>query len=202
MTGQRVSGTRSQRGLELYEPLQVDEQVEAALEALLFVAEEPLTLAVLSDALGLPENAVHEGLQRLQLRMDAGHGLQLVQIAGGYQLSTRPEYAPFIARLLNPPIRRLTRSALEVLAIVAYEQPVTQSQIDALRGVDSSYSVRQLVERGFLQEVGRKPTPGRPVLYGTTSQFLHYFGLNDLSELPEKPSEDGMAESQGIGIRE
>jgi segregation and condensation protein B len=199
MTGQSEAGTQVQRGLELHDPLQTDEQIEAALEALLFAAQEPLTLAVLSDALGLPENAVRKGLQRLQMRMDAGHGLQLVQIAGGYQLSTRPEYAPFIARLLNPPMRRLTRSALEVLAIAAYEQPVTQAQIDALRGVDSSYSVRQLVERGFLQEVGRKPTPGRPVLYGTTPQFLHYFGLNDLSELPEKPLEDDTAKRQETG---
>jgi len=178
-----------QRSLELHDPLKTEAQVEAALEALLFAAEEPLSLAVLADALVLPENAVREGLQRLQMRLETGHGLQVVQIAGGYQLSTRPEYAPFIARLLNPPLRRLSRSALEVLAVVAYEQPVTLAQMDALRGVDSSYSVRQLVERGFIEEVGRKPTPGRPVLYGTTAQFLHYFGLNDLNELPKRQQE-------------
>lgn len=114
--------------------------------------------------------------------------MQLKQLAGGYQLATKPEYAPYIARLLNPPPKRLSRAVLETLAIVAYEQPVTQAQIDALRGVDSSHTVRQLLERGLIQEVGRKDAPGKPTLYGTTKQFLHYFGLNSLEELPERPS--------------
>jgi segregation and condensation protein B len=178
-----------QRPLELHPPLMTDEQIDAALEALLFVADSPLNLAALSDALCIPETVVRAGLTRLQAGLANNRGLQLVRIAEGYQLCTNPSYAPFIARLLNPPLRRLSRSALEVLAIVAYEQPVTQAQIDALRGVDSSYSVRQLVERGFIEEVGRKSTPGRPVLYGTTTQFLHYFGLHDLSELPKNQLE-------------
>ncbi|MEN3002246.1 MAG: SMC-Scp complex subunit ScpB [Armatimonadota bacterium] len=159
------------------------------LHALLFVADAPLTLDTLSEAVGEPPEAVERALQTLEAELAAQGPVQLVRLAGGYQLATKPEYAPYITRLLNPPPKRLSRAALEVLAIVAYEQPVTQAQIDALRGVDSSHTVRQLLAKGLIQEVGRKDAPGKPILYGTTQQFLHYFGLNSLEELPELPKE-------------
>lgn len=159
------------------------------LHALLFVADAPLTLDTLSEAVGEPPEAVERALQMLEAELAAQGPVQLVRLAGGYQLATKPEYAPYITRLLNPPPKRLSRAALEVLAIVAYEQPVTQAQIDALRGVDSSHTVRQLLAKGLIQEVGRKDAPGKPILYGTTQQFLHYFGLNSLEELPEPPEE-------------
>lgn len=159
------------------------------LYALLFVAEAPLPLETLSEVVGVPPETVERALQTLKAELAERGAIQLLHIAGGYQLATKPEYAPYIARLLNPPPKRLSRAALEVLAIVAYEQPVTQAQIDALRGVDSSHTVRQLLARGLIEEVGRKESPGKPILYGTTQQFLHYFGLNSLDELPEPPEE-------------
>ncbi|GBC93746.1 Segregation and condensation protein B [bacterium HR15] len=164
------------------------------LHALLFVADAPLTVETLSEVVGESPDAVERALQTLEQELTGRGPIQLLRIAGGYQLATKPEYAPYITRLLNPPPKRLSRAALEVLSIVAYEQPVTQAQIDALRGVDSSHTVRQLLARGLIEEVGRKDAPGKPILYGTTAQFLHYFGLNSLDELPEQP-EDGLAQS-------
>jgi segregation and condensation protein B len=110
--------------------------------------------------------------------------LQLVRIAGGYQVCTKPECADAITRFLKPQRQRLTRSALEVLAIVAYRQPITTAEIEKIRGVQSDYALRSLVEKDLIYEVDRMATPGRPILYGTTDQFLHIFSLNDLDELP------------------
>ncbi|MCS7191027.1 MAG: SMC-Scp complex subunit ScpB [Fimbriimonadales bacterium] len=166
------------------------ESLKEVLHALLFVADAPLSLATLCEVTGEPPESVEQALQALQRELAAQGAIQLIAVAGGYQLATKPEYAPYIARLLNPPQRRLSRAALETLAIIAYEQPVTQAQIDALRGVDSSHTVRQLIARGLVQELGRKDAPGKPALYGVTPQFLHYFGLNSLEELPEKPNGD------------
>jgi segregation and condensation protein B len=139
---------------------------------------------------GKPPEVVERALQTLEQQLQQQGAIQLMRLAGGYQLATKPEYAPYIVRLLNPPPKRLSRAALEVLAIVAYQQPVTQAEIDALRGVDSSHTIRQLVAKGLLKEVGRKEAPGKPVLYGTTPQFLHYFGLESLEELPEISEEE------------
>jgi segregation and condensation protein B len=160
------------------------------LYALLFVAEAPLSVETLAEVVGEPPESVERALQTLEQQLQQRGAIQLMRLAGGYQLATKPEYAPYIARLLNPPPKRLSRAALEVLAIVAYQQPVTQAQIDALRGVDSSHTIRQLVVKGLLKEVGRKEAPGRPVLYGTTPQFLHYFGLESLEQLPQPFSPD------------
>jgi segregation and condensation protein B len=169
------------------------------LYALLFVAEAPLTLETLAEVVGKPPEVVERALQTLEQQLQQQGAIQLMRLAGGYQLATKPEYAPYIVRLLNPPPKRLSRAALEVLAIVAYQQPVTQAEIDALRGVDSSHTIRQLVAKGLLKEVGRKEAPGKPVLYGTTPQFLHYFGLESLEELPDlkedeevKPNESSL----------
>lgn len=166
------------------------ESLKEVLQALLFVADAPLSLTTLCEVTGEPPELVEQALHALQRELAAQGAIQLIAVAGGYQLATKPEYAPYIARLLNPPQRRLSRAALETLAIIAYEQPVTQAQIDALRGVDSSHTVRQLIARGLVQELGRKDAPGKPALYGVTPQFLHYFGLNSLEELPEKPNGD------------
>ncbi|CUU35687.1 MAG: SMC-Scp complex subunit ScpB [Armatimonadetes bacterium] len=162
-------------------------RLEDILHALLFVADAPLSLETLAEASGAAPAEVEQALNNLQQTLAAAGPIQLVRIAGGYQLATKPEYMFYLARLLNPPPKRLSRAALEVLALIAYEQPITQAQIDALRGVDSSHTVRQLLERGLIREVGRKDAPGKPILYGTTEQFLHYFGLNSLDDLPERP---------------
>ena len=154
------------------------------LQALLFVANASVPLPVLSQSLQLTEGAVEQALEVLEDRLDSKGPLQLLKIAGGYQLSTKPEYAEAIAAFLKPQRQRMGRSLMEVLAIIAYRQPITQAEIDQVRGVQSDYGVRGLLERRLISEVGRKQTAGRPFLYGTTQQFLHQFNLNDLSDLP------------------
>ena len=157
--------------------------------ALLFVADSPSPATTLANALGFTEGQVEQAIDVLEERLNAGGPLQLVRLAGGYQLATRPEYAEAIANFLKPQRQRLSRSLMEVLAIVAYRQPITMAEIDDVRGVQSDYALRALLERRLVQEVGRKPVPGRPVLYGTSAQFLHQFKLNDLSQLPTLESE-------------
>jgi segregation and condensation protein B len=154
------------------------------LEAILFVSDAPAPLNALAQSLELTEGQVEQALEVLGSRLDQRGPVQLVQIAGGYQLGTKPDYAEVIANFLKPQKQRLTRSLMEVLAIVAYKQPITQAEIDQVRGVQSDYGVRSLLERRLLQEVGRKNTPGRPFMYGTSQQFLHQFNLNDISQLP------------------
>lgn len=160
-----------------------------ALHALLFVADSPVTPQQLGTALGLVEGQVEQGLDVLRERLEAHGPIQLVLIAGGFQLATKPAFQPAITEFLKPQRQRMTRALLEVLAIVAYRQPVTNAEIEAVRGVQSDHAVRSLVERRLIQEVGRKQAPGRPVLYGTTKQFLHAFNMNDLQQLP--PIEQG-----------
>ncbi len=174
------------------------------VEAILFVADAPAKPDDLAKAIGCPVYEVEEALEKLGGRLHHDSPLQLVRIAGGYQVCTKPEYAESVARFAKPQKTRLSRSLLEVLAIVAYQQPVTAAEVDAVRGVDSSYALHQLLDRRLLTEVGRKKAPGRPVLYGTTQQFLHIFNLEDLTELPpidralpQTVGEDRVAE-QGV----
>src|SRR5579871_2621390 len=166
--------------------------MEAALECLLFVAGEPVSLEDLVHALAMEEASVEAALRSLQVSLtERGSGLQLLRIAGGWQLSTRPEHAEVIGRLLTRGSSKLSRAALETVAIIAYRQPITQPEIEAVRGVAVGSVVKTLVERKLIVEAGRKQTVGRPILYATTPDFLHYFGLRDLSELP--PLDEGEA---------
>ncbi|MER3414281.1 MAG: SMC-Scp complex subunit ScpB [Armatimonadota bacterium] len=171
------------------EVTRLEAELSKAVEAILFVAEAPLSADELTKILGVKPAEVEFALEELGERLSQGSGLQLVRIAGGYQLCTRPEMAEAVSLYLKPQRRRLTRSALEVLAIVAYRQPVTTQQIEEVRGVQSDYALRTLAERGLIEEVGRKQAPGRPILWGTTQEFLHQFHLNDISELP--PLDEG-----------
>jgi segregation and condensation protein B len=152
--------------------------------ALLFVADEPVTPSTLARATALTEGQVEQALEVLARQLRKEGPLQLVQLAGGYQLSTKPDLAELISAFMAPQRSKLSRALMEVLAIVAYRQPITMAEIEAVRGVQSDHAVRSLVERRLVEEVGRRPSPGRPLLYGTTSQFLHQFKLNDLGELP------------------
>jgi segregation and condensation protein B len=151
--------------------------------ALLFVADAPASLATLAAALNYTEGQVEQALEVLAKQLKKGP-LQLVQLAGGYQLSTKPVHAEIIANFLKPQRQRLSRSLMEVLAVIAYKQPMTLAEIEVVRGVQSDYGVRALLERRLIQEVGRRQSPGRPVLYGTSAQFLHQFNMKDLSQLP------------------
>jgi segregation and condensation protein B len=158
-------------------------ELSRAVECLLFASAETLTRDRLVDVLEAAPEQVGAALEQLKGSL-AERGLQVVQLAGGYQLATRPEYAGFVHRLLQPAPARLSAQALETLAIVAYRQPITRPEIDAVRGVNSQHAVASLTEKGLVTTVGRKDAPGRPVLYATTPHFLSTFGLKDLQDLP------------------
>ena len=159
-------------------------RLHPVLEALLFVAPEPVTAAQVAAVLELEEEAAREALEHLRQHYGRGGGLHVVRLAGGYQLRTLPEFAAVIATLLRPAAQKLSRQALETLAIIAYEQPITQPEIDALRGVASDGVLKTLMERELIRDAGRKDAPGRPFLYQTGERFLSHFGLGDLTELP------------------
>lgn len=154
-----------------------------ALQCVLFVAGEPLPVDRIAQALGCDALAVPALCRQLNERL-AGQGLHVVQLAGGWALATRPEYADFVQRLLEPEPERLSVQALETLAIIAYRQPITRPEVDALRGVNSGGVVTSLLEKGLVRISGRKDAPGRPFLLETTAHFLSAFGLKDLADLP------------------
>jgi segregation and condensation protein B len=159
----------------------------APLEAVLFMAAEPLSASELAEILQVsPQEA--DDLARALDDHYAGRGLQVTRIAGGYQVCTRPEYAAFVARLHKPERFRLSRAALETLAIVAYRQPVTRPEIEGIRGVNSDSPIDTLLQYALICEAGRKDTPGRPVLYRTTQDFLGHFGLDSIEDLPQLES--------------
>jgi segregation and condensation protein B len=156
------------------------------LEALLFVSDEPLTAAVLSQALELDRRVVESMCDRLQAELEErGSGLVLRNVAGGWRLFTHPDTQPQVERfVLSSRQARLTKAALETLAIVAYKQPATRHQVSAIRGVNSDGVLRALADRGLIEEAGRDEGPGRAVLYATTPQFLERLGLPSLAALP------------------
>lgn len=157
-----------------------------ALEALLFVSDEPLTASVLAQALELDRPTVEAMCDRLQAELEErASGLVLRNVAGGWRLFTHPDTQPVVERfVLSSRQARLTKAALETLAIVAYKQPVTRHQVSGIRGVNSDGVLRALVDRGLIEEAGREEGPGRPVLYGTTPTFLERLGLPSLAALP------------------
>lgn len=153
------------------------------IEGLLFVADEPISSIELAQFLEVGENEVVEAVRVLEDQCQ-DRALQVVRIAGGYQFSTKPQYSEMIGRFLRPTRNKLTRSQMEVLAVVAYQQPVTMAEVDQVRGVHSDHAMRTLLDRRLVHELGRKQTPGRPILYGTSEQFLHLFNLESLEALP------------------
>jgi segregation and condensation protein B len=158
----------------------------AILEALLFVAEEPLPLPKLQEILGDAEpGATEASLHDLAVGLETdGRGLMVQEVAGGFRLATRPEVHAWVQRLQQVRPARLSRAALETLAIVAYRQPITRAEIEAIRGVAVDGVLRTLLERELVRMMGRKPEAGRPMLYGTSQQFLEHFGLRELGDLP------------------
>lgn len=160
----------------------------ARLEAVLLIADEPLTARRLADVAGLADAAEARGLvERLKALYNAdGSAFQVEEIAGGYQLLTRPVYHPWLTRLKRTGHElRLTGAALETLAVIAYKQPVMRAEVEAVRGVACGEVVRVLMEKGLVRVAGRHDSLGRPQLYGTTKKFLQAFGLNTLADLPE-----------------
>lgn len=157
-----------------------------ALEALFYVSDEPLTASVLAQALGVGRRDAEALCDQLQRDLeDRGSGLELRNVAGGWRLYTHPDTAPVVEQfVLSSRQARLTKAALETLAIVAYKQPVTRHQVSAVRGVNSDGVLRALTDRGLIEEAGREEAPGRPVLYATTPGFLERLGLPSLASLP------------------
>ncbi|MFN8587051.1 MAG: SMC-Scp complex subunit ScpB [Candidatus Eisenbacteria bacterium] len=164
--------------------------LRSAVEALLFSSDQPLTLALLIDALESPSEDVTAALQSLGEEYAAREaGVLLREMAGGWVFMTAPEQNEWVTRMLRGKRKmRLSRAALETMAIIAYKQPVTKSEVEAIRGVDASGVLATLLERNLVTIKGRSTVVGRPLLYGTTDEFLNYFGLRDLSELP-RPEE-------------
>ena len=169
------------------DPLARDPKL-ARLEAALFLADEPLAAKKLADAAGLADAAEARTLvAKLRSLYDAdGTAFQVHEVAGGYQLLTRPAFEPWLVRLRRPaPDLRLTPSMMETLAVVAYKQPVTRADVEAVRGVACADLLRVLMERGLVRTAGRHDSLGRPQLYATTKKFLQAFGLNSPGELPQ-----------------
>ena len=162
------------------------DQLARQIEALLAATEEPLTLDRICEITGCGTESAEQAIERIESELEAGgHGVIVAKLAGGYRVVTDPDLGFVVAQLFEGKRRsRLSRAALESLAAVAYRQPVTKAQIEAVRGVNSDSAVRTLLERELVKIIGRQEVPGRPLLYGTTDLFLEYFGLNDIEHLP------------------
>jgi segregation and condensation protein B len=166
--------------------------LQAALEAILFTAAEPLSAEQVAECLSVTADEARELLHELRHDYDyGGRGIELVELAGGYRLLTRPDFALYVQRLRSgEEDPTLSRPAVETLAVIAYRQPVTRVEIEAVRGVKCDRALNTLLERGLIKEMGRRRGPGRPIIYGTTRLFLEHFGLRDLTELPPLPGRD------------
>jgi segregation and condensation protein B len=165
------------------------------LEALLFVAAEPATTAQLAAVLDVAPSVIERGLNELDASL-AARGLRLQRNAGRFQLTTAPQLAELIERFLGlEATTHLSRAALETLAIIAYQQPVTRPQIDAIRGVNSDSMLKSLLNKGLILESGRSDGPGRPFLYSTAPEFLQHFGLNSILEMPPLVQPEAEGES-------
>ena len=174
-----------------------DGELKRILECLLFVAGEPLTLDKLIKLSG-QEKALVEPLMR-ELEEDyRGRGVVLRRIAGGWQFSSAPQYAEYIERLYRPRLQQLSKASLETLAIIAYRQPITRQDMENIRQVNVDGVVTNLLEKNLIREVGRREGAGRPILYGTTSEFLSFFGLESLAQLPPWAELSAPAEEENL----
>ena len=178
------------------------EEVQSCVETLLFMSEKPLSFNKLKEYLGaeIESQAVRDAIGALKERYQSScHGFELQEIAGGYQFRTKAHRAPLAMRLAKVQTQRLSRGAMESLAIIAYKQPAMKDDIDKIRGVDSSHFIRVLLYKKLIQMDGRSELPGRPILYSTTSNFLEIFSLNDLSQLPPLKELEQMIPSSESG---
>src|SRR6266581_7237129 len=175
----------------------MSDDLKPVIEALIFASPDPLTPKMLFKLLeNEPREDVEAALDALKRDYDRPGGLQLVEVAGGYQIVTRPELHEWVRRLFHErSTQKLTVQSLETLAVIAYKQPITALEVGEIRGVNTSGVLTTLLERHFIKIVGRKRVVGRPFLYATTNEFLIRFGLNDLSDLPKV---EDMAEALGL----
>lgn len=169
----------------------MNEDMKAIIEGLIFASgEDGLSLKELANVTGLSKHEVEALIHELRVDYkEQGRGIQIVKVAQVYQMTTLPEHAPYFEKLAEAPNRsQLSRAALETLAIIAYRQPITRVEIEDIRGVKSDRIIQVLQRKGLIREVGRAEGAGRPILYGTTKDFLDYFGLNHIDELPPADS--------------
>lgn len=181
-------------------------QGKAIVEALLLASPEPLSLRRMAEIMEMDERSVRSLVDDLRHEYETEmRGIALQEVAGGYQLITNPDCSDWVSKLVAPRAQSLSHAALETLAIVAYRQPATRGEIEQVRGVNADAPVRTLLERRLIKEVGRREAPGRPILYGTTKEFLLFFGLKDLNDLPalaesgEAPAPDHLGRSPDDG---
>ena len=175
------------------------EDIKRAIEAILYAAGSPVKYEKLSEVIGLSQRDLRNLVESMSHEYD-NRGIQLLLFPDACQLCTKEVFAPYIREALG--IKRggnLSASSLEVLAVVAYNQPVTRAYVDVVRGVDSAYAVTSLLDKGLIEAVGRLDAPGRPMLYGTTEKFLRVFGLSSLADLPETEALD-VASNQAAGV--
>ena len=199
-----VPGNSVAESDETLEDIQWDlEDIKATFEALLFVSHDPITLDKLASVLeGVPKATLKTTMQTLQAEYDQlGRGLQITEVAGGFVMATRPEQSEAIKRLSKvKPSTKLSRSALESLAIISYKQPITRVEIEKIRGVETSGVLRTLLDQKLIRIVGRQEVPGRPMLYGTGKQFLQRFGLRDLRDLPPLKELKDLGASESLSL--
>lgn len=159
---------------------------KATIEALLFVAGEPVPISSIVKATEMPESEIKKLIDELAIEYrDRSSGILIAEIAEGYQMVTNPDFSMWVKKFKNiNQTSKLSPPTLETLAIIAYKQPITKLEIDQLRGVNSDGTVKSLLDKRLIKIIGKKETPGRPFLYGTTKEFLQYFGLKNLSDLP------------------
>jgi len=170
----------------------------ARIEALLFIASIPVTSSQIAESLGIPAKEVEKHLDELKTTY-SDRGLALQTYGGRYQLTSAAEFAQDVEKFLGLELTsRLSRAAIETMAIIAYRQPITRPGIENIRGVSSDGVIRSLLSRGLIQEVGRADGPGRPILFSTTVDFLQHFGLNSLDELPAYDVEDEEQKKSGL----
>lgn len=162
-------------------------EIPQILEAILFVAGEPVAVADLASALEVGEMEIMHAVEALERECER-RGVTVRRYGDHLRMETRPEYAPYVERLLQPVQRQtLSQTAMETLAVIAYRQPVTKGEVEQVRGVKCDYSVQSLLHKGLIKEAGRKEALGRPILYATTDRFLEHFGISDIRELPPLP---------------
>ena len=180
------------------------EEIKNIIESLLLVAEEPLTINRINTILTpAGEKEIRKALSELAEEYETRKGgFFLREVAGGYQIRTRPEYREWIKRLIQPRALRLSKAALETLAIIAYKQPIIRSDIEHIRGVNCGGILRMLLERKLIRVLGRREIPGRPLIYATTKQFLEVFDLKDLKDLPTPEEIESLENATSLDTEE
>lgn len=166
------------------------EHLKGNIEAVLFAAGQPVSEVQLAEMLSVEKEHIRILLAQMKSEMeDARRGLTILEVAGGYQLCTKAEFAETVARLAEVQPNRLSKAALETLSVIAFKQPITRAEIEEIRGVQVDRVLQNLIDKELIKELGRKEVIGRPILYGTTEVFLNCFGMDSLSDLPPLPDE-------------